>query len=197
MVDAGVEAEFALHITAFVGTPGNADRACTSAFGELANDRADRTRGSRDDDRLAAPRPADIAEPDIGGEPGHAEHAERGRQRPLVWLEFDETVGRHRAVKLPTITAQDVIARTEARIARSHDPPDNAAFHDRTDLDRSGVGALRAHTAAHQRFAGGGVGHRRVDDLEIIGGRRAGRPPFQPYLPVLVFHAASPREAMA
>src|SRR5215471_6481659 len=105
MVDASVEAEFALHITAFVGTPGNADRACTGAFGELANDRADRTRSSRDDDGLAALRPADIAEPDIGGEPGHAEHAERGRQRPLVWLEFDETVGRHRAVKLPSMTA--------------------------------------------------------------------------------------------
>src|SRR5215470_14721512 len=141
MVDASVEAEFALHITAFVGTPGNADRACTGAFGELANDRADRTRGSRDDDGLAALRPANIAEPDIGGEPAHAEHAERRRQRRLVWLELDETVGWHRAVKLPTITAQDVIALAEARIPRPHDPPDNAAFHDRADLHRSGIGA--------------------------------------------------------
>ena len=123
-------------------------------------------------------------------------------------IELEQTGAGHGAVELPTKPAEHVVALAKIRIVRARHLADDPAFHDRTNLDRSGIGARCAHAAAHigierkvdaahERLAVGGIGDRRVDDLEIIAGRRAARPPFQQYLPVLVFHAASPREATA
>jgi hypothetical protein len=76
MIDAGIEAELALDKAAFVGSAGNADDARALAFGELADDHADRPRSRRHHNGLAALRPADLGQPDISGEARHAEHAE-------------------------------------------------------------------------------------------------------------------------
>src|SRR5215469_8493198 len=131
MVDARVETEFALDITAFVRATGDADDAGVGAFGELAGNRADGAGRGRDDDGLPALRPADLAEPDIGGQPRHPEHTQRGRQRRLVRIELAEAAGRHRAVELPAVTTQNIITFPEARIARAGDASDDPAFHDR------------------------------------------------------------------
>ena len=141
MVDAAIEAQFTLDKAAFVRSAGNADDARARAFGELADDRADRARGGRDDDGLAALRPADLAEPDIGGKPRHAEHAERRRQRSLGRVELEQALCRHGAVELPAVTAIERNRLRESPVARAHDLPDDPALHDRTDLDRLGIGA--------------------------------------------------------
>src|SRR5208282_656061 len=106
MIDACVEAELGLDIAAFIGAAGDAHDTRTGAFGELARDRADSPRGRRDDDGLAALRPADLAQSDIGREPRHAEHAERGRERRLGRIELEEGFAGNRAIELPAIAAQ-------------------------------------------------------------------------------------------
>ncbi len=79
MIEALVEAELLLDVVAFLLAAGDADRARALDFCNLADRRADRAGGRRDDDSLAGLRLADIQEPGIGGHAGHAEHAHRGR----------------------------------------------------------------------------------------------------------------------
>ncbi len=200
MVDAGVKVELAFDIAAFVGAAGNTDDACAGALGELTGDSANRPRSGRYDNGLAALRPADLAEPDIGGEPRHAQYAERRRQRRLVGIELEEVLCRHRAIELPPIAAVNIIALAKAGIARAHDLPDDPTLHDGADFDRLRVGAHPADAAAHiriereidaahQYLAIARIRHRPVGNLEISGRRRAGRAPFQQHLSVPVFHA--------
>src|SRR5438067_4905036 len=105
MVDAGIKAELAFDVATFVGAAGNADDPCAGALGELADDSANRPRSGRYDNGFATLRAPDLAQSDIGGEPRHAEHAERRRQWRLVGVELDEVPCRHRAIKLPPIAA--------------------------------------------------------------------------------------------
>src|ERR1700739_4092174 len=121
MVDAGVEAELAFDIATFAGAAGNTDDTCAGALGELAHDSANRPRSGRYDDGLAALRPPDLAESNIGGKPRHAQHAERCRQRRLVGIEPEQIFCRHRAVELPPVAAVHIIALAKAGIARAQD----------------------------------------------------------------------------
>ncbi len=145
------KSELAFDVTAFVGTAGNTDDACAGAPGELADDSADRPRSGRYDNGLAALRPADLAEPDIGGEPRHAQYAERRRQRRLVGIELEEVLCRHHAIELPPVAAVNIVALAKAGIARAHDLPDDPALHDGADVDRLRIGARSADAAAHIR----------------------------------------------
>jgi len=79
VVDARTEAELGLDPAAFVGAAGDADDPRAGAFGELADDGADRPRSGRDYHCLPALRLADLVEPDIGGQARHPEHAEGRR----------------------------------------------------------------------------------------------------------------------
>src|SRR6202040_2933354 len=100
---------------------GNTDDACAGALGELAGDSANRPRSGRYDDGLAALRPSDLAEPDIGGEPRHAQYTERCRQRRFVRIELQQISGRHRAKGRPPGPAVNIIALAKAGIARAQD----------------------------------------------------------------------------
>ena len=88
VVDAGIKPELRFDIAAFVWSAGNSDHACPFAFGELAGDRSYRARGGRHDDGFTPLRPSYFREPDIGGEPRHAQHAECRRQRRLTRVQF-------------------------------------------------------------------------------------------------------------
>jgi hypothetical protein len=103
------------------------------------------------------------------------------------------------AIELPAKPAEHIIALAKTRVARARDLADNAAFDDRTDLDRPGIGTLRADPPAHigverqidpahQHLALGGIGQWRVGYREIGRGRRPGRPLLQQYLSVAVVH---------
>src|SRR5205807_3755417 len=83
MVDGGVEAKFLGDIAAFFRAASDADGPGAGHLGELSDERADRAACSRDNNRLALLRLADELEPGIGGEAGHAKHAQSrgdGRQ---------------------------------------------------------------------------------------------------------------------
>src|SRR5215469_6849778 len=60
MVDAGVEAEFVGHVTAFLWSSGDADGVGALDAGDLADNRTDRTRSGRDHDGLASGRLPDL-----------------------------------------------------------------------------------------------------------------------------------------
>ena len=63
MVDAGIEAEFLGHVTAFLWSSGDADDVGTLDPGDLADNRADRTRSCRDHHGLASGGFADLEQP--------------------------------------------------------------------------------------------------------------------------------------
>jgi hypothetical protein len=139
MVDARVETEISSDKAAFVGATGDADNLRAGKLGELPDHCTDRARSRRHDHGFAALRPTDLAEPDVSGKPRHAEDAECGRQRRGGRIELDQTLGRHRAIELPAITAENKIAFAIVWITRPHDLPDNATFDDRANLDRLGI----------------------------------------------------------
>jgi len=60
MVDAGVEAEFLGHVTAFLWSSGDADDVGTLDAGDLADNLADCARSCRDHHGLAGGRLADL-----------------------------------------------------------------------------------------------------------------------------------------
>src|ERR1700730_500008 len=199
MIDARIEAELALDIAAFVGAAGDADNPRPLPPCKLARDRADRTRSRRHDDGLAALRPAALAQPPKGGEPRHAEDAECGGERRLARIELEQSLARDRAVELPAIAAQNVVALAKSRIARARHRADDAAFDHRADFSPLGIGPDAADPAAHirtereidpahQYLARAWIGQRRVRYLEIGWRRHTGRPPFQQHLSVPVFH---------
>jgi hypothetical protein len=117
----------------------------------------------------------------------------------LPGIELQQTLAWDGAIELPAKPAEHIIALAKTRIARTRDLADDAAFDDRTDLDRPGIGALAADPPAHirierqidpahQHLAVGGVGQRRVGYREIGRGRRPVRPPLQQYLSIAVLH---------
>ncbi len=63
MVDARIEAEFALNEAAFLFASGNADDPAAFDPGNLADHRTDRARGRSDDDGLSGLRFSDIQQP--------------------------------------------------------------------------------------------------------------------------------------
>src|SRR5262249_26719138 len=129
MVEAGIEAQRLDDVAALVRPAGNADRAGAGDLRELANDGADRARGGGGDQRLALLRPADRVEPNIGGEPRHAEHAERRRERRFGRIELVETLAGDGAVALPALAAQHEIAGAHLGAARANDLADIGGLH--------------------------------------------------------------------
>ena len=81
MIDAVVEAKFALDVVAFFLAAGDADGARALDLGDLPDRRADRPGGRGNHDGFARLRLADIEQARIGGHARHAEHANRGRNR--------------------------------------------------------------------------------------------------------------------
>jgi hypothetical protein len=76
-------------------------RRCATFSGPPAMPTARAPAGGGDDHRLARLGPADLGQPGVGGEPRHAEHAERGRDRRLAGVELAQPLRGLQAVLLP------------------------------------------------------------------------------------------------
>src|SRR5436305_14920773 len=96
-------------------------------------------------------RLADFREADIGGQPRHAEHAQRGRDRRLGGIELDASGAVDGAVELPAIAAGDKIALAKPGMARGRDASGDAALDNVADLGRLGIGTHAADPSAHIR----------------------------------------------
>src|SRR6267378_5919086 len=76
VIDAGIEAELARHVLAFLAAAGDADGAAAPDFRELPDDAADRARGRGHDHGLAWLRRADFIQAEIRRDARHAEYAQ-------------------------------------------------------------------------------------------------------------------------
>src|SRR5207248_1521211 len=76
MVNAGVEAEFVGHVTAFLWSSSDADGTRAFYAGDLADNRADRAGSGRDHHGLASGRFADLEQARVSGHSGHSENAQ-------------------------------------------------------------------------------------------------------------------------
>src|SRR5262249_46844949 len=111
----------------------------------------------------------------------------------------EQTLTGDRAVELPAVAAQNIVALAKGWIARADDRADHPAFHHRADFDRLGIGPDPTDASAHigvereidpadQHLALAGIRPWRVLYLEIGWCRRPGRPLFQHHLSVPVIH---------
>src|SRR5262245_50307399 len=149
MIDAGIEAEFLGHVTAFLWPSGDADGVGPLDAGDLADYRADRTRSCRDHHGLARDRFADLKQPHVSGHSGHSENAQRSLHRCSRWIDFLHAGAVGQSMSLPAGTAYDDIAYGELRDVRSNYFADRAALHHIADANRLGIGRRIAHPAAH------------------------------------------------
>ncbi len=187
VVDAGVEPELAHDVVALCLAARNADHTATLELRELSDHAADRARSSGDDDGLARLRLGDVEQAHPGGDPGHAEHAERirGRRPRGVHLAHARAVGD--GVLLPAERSGHEVALSEAWMPRFDHLADRAAGHHLAELDVLRVRLLRVHAAAHvrverepviadQELAVAGLGQRHCLEPEVRFGDPALRP---------------------
>ena len=88
VVDAGIEAQFLGDVAAFLSAARDADGAASLDLGDLADQRADRTRCRRDHHRLARLGLAHLEQAEVGGPSRHAEPAHPALQRRLAGSTF-------------------------------------------------------------------------------------------------------------
>src|SRR5947207_2793200 len=107
MVNAGVEAEFVGHVTAFLWSCSDADGTRAFYAGDLADNRADRAGSGRDHHGLASGRFADLEQARVSGHSGHSENAQCSLNRCSAWVDLLQagTVGQSMA--LPAGTADN------------------------------------------------------------------------------------------
>ncbi len=111
-------------------------------------------RGARHEYRLSRLRPADVDEPEVSRESGHAENAERSREwrDTLVYLVHHvprRSVGDR--VFLPAEFAVHDVANLEIRMPRRDDFADAAPTHRVPDLERFLEACPVEHVHAHDR----------------------------------------------
>ena len=114
-------------------------------------DHADRARGARHDHRLPGDGFADIEQTEVRGHPGHAEHAEVGRQagrRPRR----PGSRPRRRSTAYACTPKLPVTWSPAAKsgMPRLDDLAGAEGAHHLTDADRRDVGASGVHPAAHR-----------------------------------------------
>ena len=177
-VDGLVEAELLREVPQLLRPAGDADHPAASDLRHLARDRADRARRRRDHDRIARRGAADLDQPEIGGEPRHAEDADGGGEWPQCRVHLARARSLRDGVVLPARVVVDDVARHEARVPALHHPADRAAHDHVAERNRRVVAQVRAHPEPHvgvegepdrpnQQLAVGRLGHRRLDEAKI------------------------------
>ncbi|CAM5299366.1 hypothetical protein SFUMM280S_10634 [Streptomyces fumanus] len=143
-------------------------------------------RGAGDEDRVALLEGGGAQQADVGGQAGHAEHAEvRGQGRGLG-VDLDGVPGVDGGVLAPAEEVQHVVTDGDALGVRLHDLADRAALHGLAQLEGGDVGLGGAHPAAHVRVDGevavahqhlalGERGDLLLDQGEVLGLRPADR----------------------
>ncbi len=109
MIDAIVEAELILHVCALLLSTRDADGARALEFGDLANQRTDRSGCGRYHDRFARLRLADLEQSRVSRHAGHSENAKRGRGRSSFWIELTQALAVRDRVGLPASVGEDDI----------------------------------------------------------------------------------------
>src|SRR5262249_34971852 len=178
VVDGGVEAQLLDEIAALGGAAGKADDAAALQARDLSDERAYCPGGAPDADGLARLGLADVEQPEVGGDAGHAERAEPARQRSEAGVDLVEVLGVRYDVRLHAGDAGDDVAGDQLGIVGGDDAATPERAHDLAQLHRWHVRAHVVHPAAHggierqifgldEHLTGAGHGHRSADELEV------------------------------
>src|SRR5205085_2864429 len=85
----------------------------------------------------------------VGRHAGHAEHADRGRNRTEFRVDLGQSLAVGNRVRLPACSCEYDVTLGEAGIFRIHDLAHRTAFHHPADRHRRRIGWALAHAAAH------------------------------------------------
>ena len=182
VADARVEAELVHDVVALLPRTGDAHHPVPLDLGNLPDHRAHRAGGGRHHDHVAVLQPADLEQADVGGQAGHAEHPEGGRDGGGPGVELADAAAVREAVLLPPRAGQHEVALGEPVVPRRHDPPHRPPGHHVAQLDRRRVRRPRVHAAPHvgverqvdgadEHLARGGFRRRRLVQPEVGLGR--------------------------
>ncbi len=164
-----------------------ADDAAAGYPRHLAGRASHRTRSARDEHGLALLGLAEDEEPVPGRETGHAEDAERGRDRRDGRIEPSQGGAVGERPLAPAELVQDPLTFRVPRVARDGDTPDRTAGHRLAERERRDVRAHVVHPRAHVRvdrevrvpdehLSLGRSRNRRLGHLEEVLPRKALRP---------------------
>src|SRR5712692_3923847 len=195
VVDAGIEAQLAADVVAFLLPARDTDRAAAPDLRQLPHHAADRARGGRHHQRLARLGLSDVLQPEIRRYSRHAENAQVTRQRHAAAVDLRGFPGS--SVELPAELRQDVIAFFQFFIPRFDHFTDGLPDHDLADVDALDVALGVAHASAHvrierepqvlhQHLALAGLRDGRLFDPEIVLAHPARRTAGEYYAPIFL-----------
>src|SRR5678815_2398080 len=151
-VETGVEPELLDGVATLVGSARDADHPRTFDLRDLPDVGADRASGRGNYNGFTGAGLTDVEQADVGGEPRHAERAERKRRLLHVAERQESGAIRHREL-LPPGVAEDQVADVMLRMPGSDDAVDGAAGHGLTERYRRGIdGRHFVHHLAHVRI---------------------------------------------
>ena len=187
VVVGGVEAELVGQPGDLLGGAGRAgDVRGAEQLRHLSRQGPDGTGGAGDVHDLALGQPPDPGQPDVGGEPGHAEHREVRRRRDPARVDPSGLAGVEEGVLAPAGHVVDHVADRQRRVLAGHDLAHGAALHGRAErvgLDvglgvvhpAAHVGVDRQHGVADQDLTRPRGGQLDLDEGEVVGNRSADR----------------------
>src|SRR6266480_310764 len=181
VIDAGVEAELARHVVAFLAAAGDADGAAAPELGELSDDAADRARGRRHHHGLVRLWLANFLQAEVRGDARHAENAEVVRERRARAVDLVDLF--RTSIELPAELRQYLVALFYFFVFRLQHLAYRLPHHGRAELDAFRVAFRIAHAPAHvrverqpeipdQHLALAALRQRRALDAEIVFAHR-------------------------
>ena len=132
-------------------TPGNADRAASGQFGDLADHLAHSASGARDDDRIARLRPPELQQREISRHTRHSENSQRRADRGQRRIDLANRCDVGNGKFLPAKLAFDEVANGQRRNVTAKHLAHQAAGHHLPQWLRSGIGPVLAHADSQVR----------------------------------------------
>ncbi len=157
-------------------------------LGDLAGHAAHRAGRAGDEHHVALFQLGDVEQAHVGGQRGHAEHAQvGGRGQPSCGGHLPRLPGGQDGLVPPAQHVQDQVAFGQVRRAGLDDRADRAALQRLAQPERRDVGLHVVHPAAHVRvdrheqvahpdLPVGELGPVRLGQREVRRGRPSGRP---------------------
>ena len=152
VVERGVEPDLAQPADLLVGARAADHPPGALELGDLADHAAHRPGRAGDEDRLAGLERGDVQQAHVGGQRGHAEHAQVGRRgQALRDGHLPGLPGRQHRLVPPAQHVQDQVALGQVGRAGLDDRADRAALQRLAQAERRDVGLHVVHPAAHVR----------------------------------------------
>src|SRR5207249_8430818 len=138
-VECGIDPGFFPQPAHLLVRAGTSDDAAALDLRDLADDGADGTGGSRDEDGFVFLGAADVEKADVGGHPRHAESSQKGLEWREVRIDLRQIGAVGDVILPPAAKSEDGVAHLEGGAVRLHYLAHTAAVQRRAERNRRAV----------------------------------------------------------